>query len=495
METYFQYLLESTICLSIFYLAYLIILRKDSGFKFLRAYLLTAIIVSLLLPLNRYSIELFNGQPEIQMNFDVYKAEDSQAIQTNSAQTIENVNLNIVTSETPVNYMFWIMVLYISITIIFILKLAVGILTPVFYSQRFKVKRFNHLKVIRNNRFKFSFSFFNLVFIYDKDLSDKEVEGIVAHENIHVVQYHSIDLIVVELLSAVMWFNPLVWLLRNSLRQVHEYLADEGVLNIGFDRLEYQALLVNQVAESRLLSLASSFNHSQIKNRLIMMTKQKPDNRTKLKILALVPIAAALLFSISCFNSTNQNDIVTAVAATKMNVLYLGVDNPIAIATSGYDPSEIRVSIDNGTISGEKGQYVVRPAKTGEANVTVLYKEKEIQKSTFRVKTVPDPVAKVAGIKGAGAIDKHILLEQKEVVADMENFDFDLRFKTISFSVVANIGGNSITKVSKSSKFTQEQYDLIKKVKPGQKVYIEDVKAVGPDGSIRLLPPIALTLK
>lgn len=472
----------------------------------------------MLLPLNRYSIEVFKGQPTVQMNFSVPQIEAGQAIQTITPLASENVNSNIANPETPINYMFWIMTLYISIATILILKLLVGILIPVFYSLKFSVQRFNHLKIIRNNKFKFSFSFFNLVFIHDTDLSNKEVEGIIAHENIHVVQYHSIDLILVELLSAVMWFNPLVWMLRNSLRQVHEYLADEGVLNIGFDRLEYQALLVNQVAESRLLSLASSFNHSQIKNRIIMMTKQKPDNKTKLKILALVPIAGVLLFSISCFNSTKENNVVTAVeptkmnedtaaeptktnvvtvvAPTKMNVLFLGVDNPVTIASSGCDPSELRPSIDNGVlIVGKKGQYIVRPAKTGAANVTVVYKGKIIQESSFRVKMVPDPVAKVAGISGFGVVDKQYLLKWSGVEAVIENFDFDLRFTVKSFKVSANIGGNTHELVSKSKKFTQEQYDLIKKVEVGQKIYIEEIKAIGPDGSIRQLGSIALTIK
>lgn len=226
-----------------------------------------------------------------------------------------------------------------------------------------------------------------------------------------------------------------------------------------------------------------------------MITKQKSDKKTKYKIIVLIPIAATLLFSISCFDSTKENNGVTAVAATRLNVLYLGVDNPVTIAASGYDPSEIAVAIDNGTITGEKGQYVVRPAKIGVANVTVSYKKEEIQKSTFRVKFVPDPVAKVGSIKGFGSIDKSFMLKQKEVIADMEYFDFDLGFKVVEFKVSSNMGGNTHVCLSKSNLFTQEQYDLIKKVKVGQKIHIEEIKAVGPDGSIRQLGSIAITLK
>jgi hypothetical protein len=95
-----------------------------------------------------------------------------------------------------------------------------------------------------------------------------------------------------------MWFNPLIWMMRSSIQLVHEYLADEGALSTGIDRLRYQALLVNQAAEERLICLSSSFNHSLIKKRMIMMTKSKFNHGTKLRILTLVPITAfALLFT------------------------------------------------------------------------------------------------------------------------------------------------------------------------------------------------------
>jgi hypothetical protein len=88
---------------------------------------------------------------------------------------------------------------------------------------------------------------------------------------------------------------------------VHEYLADEGVLSTGIDRLQYQALLVNQVAEERIICLSSGFHHSLIKKRLIMMTKNKPDQDPKLRILSLVPIALFLFVGVACINGQKTN--------------------------------------------------------------------------------------------------------------------------------------------------------------------------------------------
>jgi len=187
------------------------------------------------------------------------------------------------------------------------------------------------------------------------------------------------------------------------------------------------------------------------------------------------------------------------VSPTKMNVFYLGVDNPVEISAPGVAADKVFPSINNGVIVKDGKQFVVKPSRTGTAQITVMAEiekqKKLVGTKDFRVKTVPDPVAKVAGIKGAGGIEKAVLLAQAGVIAEMENFDFDLTFKVVEFKVSVNIGGFSNDKVSKSNRFTPEQFNLIKQANRGQKVYIEDIKAIGPDGSIRLLGSIALTLK
>ena len=113
----------------------------------------------------------------------------------------------------------------------------------------------------------------------------------------------------------------------------------------------------------------------------------------------------------------------------------------------------------------------------------------------FRVRLVPDPVAKVNNIKGSGSIDKAILLAQAGVVAELENFEFDLAFKVTEFNVSSIVGGFSSDKFTKSNRFSAEQMALIKQSSKGQKVYITDIKAVGGDGTIRPLGSIALTIK
>jgi gliding motility-associated protein GldM len=184
-----------------------------------------------------------------------------------------------------------------------------------------------------------------------------------------------------------------------------------------------------------------------------------------------------------------------SIVPLKMNVLYIGVENPMEIVVSGFNSKELEIKTDNGDIVATENGYISRPAKTGMAMITVSSKGRILKESQFRVKMVPDPVAMVAGIKGAGAIDKNVLLEQKGVVAIMENFDFDLVFKVVEFTVSAPVGKYAFDIKSSSNQFTNEQYDLIKKIEPGKKVYIENIKAVGPDGSIRQLGSMWLIIK
>jgi gliding motility-associated protein GldM len=290
--------------------------------------------------------------------------------------------------------------------------------------------------------------------------------------------------------------------MRREVQLVHEYLADEGALSTGIDRLGYQALLVNQVAEEKFILLSSSFNHSLIKKRMIMMTKSKFNQGTKLKILAIIPLSIILFLGIGCVNGQRSGDenVVAAISPTRMNVMYIGVDNPVRIAVSGYKTSEIEVSVpENGKITGTNGDYVVRPEKPGNLFIEVLHKSKLIQKTEFRVKIVPDPVAAVViGSKAIlnGEISKKDLLKAGGIVAYMRNFDFDLNFEVESFVLSVTVPNSTTVReeISQSKKFSPAQVALIESLIKNQKLIIEDIVVVGPDGVKRKLSPIVLSI-
>jgi len=143
------------------------------------------------------------------------------------------------------------------------------------------------------------FSFLNYIFIDSETESSQELEVILEHERVHIVQLHSIDLLLLEVLAIVQWFNPMVWLYLKSIKQNHEYLADQGVIKNGFPVDTYQYVLLNNYSALQL-GIANSFNHSLTFKRLIMMKKSNSGRISVFKLLIMIPITLATVYLVSC---------------------------------------------------------------------------------------------------------------------------------------------------------------------------------------------------
>jgi gliding motility-associated protein GldM len=191
-------------------------------------------------------------------------------------------------------------------------------------------------------------------------------------------------------------------------------------------------------------------------------------------------------------------EATAVISPTKMNVFYLGVDNPVDISVPGVPGNKIFPAITNGSIRPVGKGYVVNPRQLGNALITVTAeidgKKKQMGSLDFRVKRIPDPIPKVAGKKG-GSITKNELIAQMIVQADLENFDFDAKFLVQEFTVSATIGGFVKDVPVKSNKITEAQKNIIKSLQKGDKVLFTDIRAVGPDGSPRDLSTIVFKIQ
>jgi hypothetical protein len=281
----------------------------------------------------------------------------------------------------------------------------------------------------------------------------------------------------------------------------NEYIADNTVLLSGIHKQRYQALLLNQAAEGKLVSLSSMFNRSLIQKRFIMMTQFKSRKKSGLRILGLIPVLVFFFFGMACINGQKEKDaekseMITAVALPKMNVLYIGVNNPVTISVSGYQPEELEVTIDNGVIEGGNGEYEVRVARPGTARITVFANGEKVNQKEFRVKSVPDPVARI-GQSGGGTISSDALLQAEGVDAYIPDFDFDIAFRVMSFKMTCTDPQTNapIELDAPSAKFTESQREMIRSLSADQQILFSEIKAMGPDGSARKLPPLAYILK
>ncbi|WP_321279799.1 gliding motility protein GldM [Marinifilum fragile] len=187
------------------------------------------------------------------------------------------------------------------------------------------------------------------------------------------------------------------------------------------------------------------------------------------------------------------------VSPTKMNVFYVGVDNPVSISAPGFSSDRIRATMTNGKLIQRGNDYIAKPQVVGrdakvlvEANFDGEWRP--LRTVDFRVKPIPDPVAKIAG-KNGGKIKKNLLLAQQGVDAAMDNFDFDLKFNITGFTVSTIQKGFTIDEASRTDTFTPEQIKMFRNLKRNNKVYIEDIRAVGPDGVTRNLPAIVFRIE
>lgn len=190
-----------------------------------------------------------------------------------------------------------------------------------------------------------------------------------------------------------------------------------------------------------------------------------------------------------------------SIQLDKMNVFYIGVPNPITVSAAGYSVEDISVNIPGATVTGEKGHYVVTVSNAGEVTAGINAKTptgpKEVGNMKIRVKMIPDPVAEVGG-KSGGGMSAANFRAQLGVVATLKNFDFDARFVVTSFQfAMLPKRGEYIGPYTVNSNLFSASSDISKvkdKCKPGDRIFIEEIKAKGPDGRTRTLTPITLLL-
>ena len=227
-------------------------------------------------------------------------------------------------------------------------------------------------------------SWWRNIVISERDLTENG-EAILAHERAHIRLRHSFDLLLIDLAGAVQWFNPAMWLLRRDLRAIHEYEADADVIASGVDARSYQLLLIRKAVGGRWYSIANSFNHSKLKNRITMMSRKKSSQRTRARALLLLPLAGLALGAFAEtvyvrsddkvtkeFSETIPSGRETAVVETSDPMQR---DNPDRSGSNAAAPDTIRRhSRGETTISGDDD---ARPAPEQKERIRAYFESDE----------------------------------------------------------------------------------------------------------------------
>ena len=302
MGIFFVYILKSSVCLTIFYLFYKLLLSRDTFHRFNRIALLSLIMLSVIIPFCEITLE------------------EATAIQR-PVMDLENLlaAVSMRTSAESASQPVWLRVMVIAYII-------GGILTLCQFAYSFYAlfrlmrqgtpKLVDGIHLILMDQPVVPFSWMRTIVISRKDFEESGIE-IMTHEMAHIKARHSIDLLISEICILFHWFNPSVWLLRQELQNIHEYEADESVLNQGVDAKRYQLLLIKKaVGAQRFTSMANSFNHSKLKKRITMMLKEKSNPWARLKYLYVLPLAA---IAVTAFARPEISGKMDEISAVKVN--------------------------------------------------------------------------------------------------------------------------------------------------------------------------------
>ena len=307
-----HYLLQVNIYLVVFYGFYKLLLDKETYFTLNRIYLISAGLLSLVIPYLRF--EWFTKQEAI------------QPVYVSMGQLMGQVSM---VEEKPGGF---------NPGQLIVLIYLIGVL---FFSMRLILQLLLLSKKLKQNRKGSAFSFFWKKRI---DAGLPQLETIHKHEDIHVSQWHSLDILFFELLSVFTWFNPIVYLYKHDIRSIHEYVADEAAAKFQGDKASYAMLLLSNAFNVPVSTLTNSFfNKSLIKKRIFMLHKKRSPKIAILKYGLFIPLFATALVLSSA--TIRDNEKVREIAD------YIPLDEPVSAVA---EIAGTTISFHNGAVSGTK---------------------------------------------------------------------------------------------------------------------------------------------
>jgi TonB family protein len=279
-----NYLWEGSLCLALAFVFYKAFLEKLTFFNWNRAILLFMLISALVVPL--LSFELASGQTGIQeITLPVFWV--GEQIQEESGFWIWSL--------TWQESLFGVYVLGL---IVAVGRLTLGLIKPIFQLQMVEKFTYQGMKIAVHPSFEPA-SFFNYILLPNFDPENPDLDQILLHESVHVEKKHTWDLLLLQFAKAIFWFNPIIFLYERSVREVHEFQADQGVTK-SYSQIAYSRLLLRLLTKQSSWQFVNSFNQFQTKKRIIMMTKTNSKTIQKVRFLLVLPLLAMFLFVFSC---------------------------------------------------------------------------------------------------------------------------------------------------------------------------------------------------
>lgn len=295
-----QYLLISSIYLAVFYLIYILLISKDTRYRRNRLYLLASIILSLLLPFVK--ISAVTGGMLSSLNENLGKI-----------NIIPQINVYAIDKNPGLtNTLSLPLIIYLTGTIVAFTLYMANFFKLICFIKKYRIK--GSRLIITPSGKESGFSAMGFIFL-SSDLVDEIKNTILEHEKQHIRKKHFIDICLIRFIGVFFWFNPFVYIYERSLKALHEFEADEQMLDSGQNVISYQKLILNQIFNTSIFTLQNGFSgRSLIKKRMIMMTKKRSKGTTTFKLLLALPIIVFVFGYLSC--ASNENNPLETVEET-----------------------------------------------------------------------------------------------------------------------------------------------------------------------------------
>ena len=304
-------ILFSAIAMALFFGFYLLTLRRSNLFRLRRFYLLATLAFSFVVPFISIGLPTKVSAPVLmpeQVETMPYETTVNQDVVEPLAVTAGTVQA--ASAARPVCWRDIVWWIYLAGAGISLVLLVVKLSQTLSYYRRSRLSRRlsekgMRVRVLAEPDGNLPFSFLRSVFVNPDVFTHSELQQVLCHERAHIRQGHTADLLLIEAMRVVQWFNPIIYWVSREMKDVHEYLADEEVLMEGVPTHDYLELLYRQLCEGRFLPVGNSFRHLLTKKRIQMMRQTVKRRRSAWWLLALIPIIAGLLL-VNCHPKTEE---------------------------------------------------------------------------------------------------------------------------------------------------------------------------------------------
>jgi beta-lactamase regulating signal transducer with metallopeptidase domain len=305
MENLMLYFIKANGLIILFYLMYVLFLRKETFFVANRLYLISGLILSLSLPLITFTKTIWIEPTPVPEFYQETTPVNSDYIE-------------VPVQETPIDWSLILTTAYVVICVLILAKIGIEIVS--FYNR---IRKHNQEKatdftLIHTNTTENPFSFFHYIVINPNLFSEAELQHILTHESIHVKQKHSIDVLLGKLFCALFWVNPIIWLYRKAMLQNLEFIADSETFQQIENKYEYQITLLKVVTHQHDLSITNQFYQSLIKKRIVMLHTNQSHKRNAWKYATILPLLVGfmLLFQIETIAQVKEKSEIVSYAVS-----------------------------------------------------------------------------------------------------------------------------------------------------------------------------------